>query len=77
MSLWFRVLAGDSDHSSKEPAVFVSIKESFDSQGLPKDSPDRTGAMELRNGTSTDSSMSSYMILTAGSSSAGSGGVCS
>jgi hypothetical protein len=74
-SLWLRALDGDSDRSSREPAIYVSIMDSFDVHGLPKDSGGRTGATELRNGTSTDSSISSKMILTAGSSSAGSGGM--
>lgn len=58
-SLWFRVLEGDSDRSSREPAIYVSIMDSSDAHGLPKDSEGRAGATELTNGTRTDSSISS------------------
>jgi hypothetical protein len=54
-----RVLAGDSDRSSKDPAMYVSIMDSFDIHGLFSDSKGRVGATELRKGTSTDSSISS------------------
>lgn len=58
-SLWFRVLEGDSDRSSRDPAIYESIMDSFDVHGLPKDSEGRAGAMEFTNGTKTDSSISS------------------
>jgi hypothetical protein len=52
----------------------ASVIDSFEVQGLATVSGPRDGATELRNGTRTDSSISSKMILTAGSSAAGSGG---
>jgi len=55
--------------------MYTSVMFSSDDQGLARDSERRGGATELRKGTRTDSSMSSYMILTARSSSAASGGV--
>lgn len=70
-----RDLAGDNDRSSKDPAIYVSAIDSSEVHGLAYDPELREGATELRNGTRTDSSISSKIILTAGSNSAGSGGV--
>lgn len=60
-----RVWVGESDLSSNDPAIYVSVIDSSDAHGLGCDSELRGGPTELRNGTSTDSSMSSYIILTA------------
>jgi hypothetical protein len=55
-----RDLAGDNERSSKDPAMYVSIMDSFDVHGLEYDSETRDGGTtEFRNGTRTDSSMSS------------------
>jgi hypothetical protein len=54
-----RDLAGDKERSSKDPAMYVSVIDSLDVHGLEYDSETRDGATELRNGTRTDSSMSS------------------
>jgi hypothetical protein len=70
-----RAFAGDSDRSSKDPAIYVSAMDSSEVHGLVYVSELRDGVTELRNGTRTDSSINSNMILTAGSNSAGSGGV--
>jgi hypothetical protein len=73
-SLWDRVLDGERDRSSKDPVIVMSDIDSLDVQGLENDSVPRDDTTELRNGTRTDSSISSNTILTAGSSSVGSGG---
>lgn len=70
-----RDCAGDNDLSSKEPVIYVSVIDSSEVHGLGCDSELRGGATELMKGTRTESSINSYIILTAGSSSDGSGGV--
>lgn len=55
--------------------MYISAIDSSEVHGLLNDSELRDGVRELTNGTKTDSSINSKMILTAGSNSAGSGGV--
>ena len=58
-SCWCRDREGESDRSSKEAATCESVMLSSEVHGLEYDSGARIGATELRNGTRTDSSMSS------------------
>lgn len=75
--LCLRALEGDIAQSSPVPVICTSVVESSAGHGYGAASAGRAGATELRKGTRTDSSISSYMILTASSSSAGSGGAVS
>ena len=76
MSLLTRDRVGDSDRSSKEPVIlYPSITESFDVHGLEYISAPGVKATEFKKGTSTDSSISSYIIFTAPSKEEGCGGV--